>query len=146
MPYSYVDGFDHFCEFVGNDIGKGNLGCFVTFLVSLAALSSFVVFLSTWQVLLNFTSVGHAWNLQHDVWRLLAGAVLLVFLIYAVDKCRSTDVCGSVLPLIMMMPGATVGAGLILFALASTIVLPIVTNMIGGSPNASPVGFFLILP
>ena len=32
----YVVSFDHFCEFVGNDIGGRNIGCFVGFLVSRA--------------------------------------------------------------------------------------------------------------
>ena len=36
-------GFDHFCEFVGNDIGRGNLGCFVAFLVLLSTLATYVV-------------------------------------------------------------------------------------------------------
>ena len=30
----YVRSFDHFCEFVGNDIGSRNMACFVGFLVS----------------------------------------------------------------------------------------------------------------
>lgn len=38
----YVKGFDHYCEFVGNDIGTGNMPCFVTFLGLLALLSTFV--------------------------------------------------------------------------------------------------------
>ena len=39
----YVRGFDHFCEFVGNDIGGRNMGCFVGFLVSLALLASLLL-------------------------------------------------------------------------------------------------------
>ena len=39
----YVKGFDHYCEFVGNDIGRGNMYCFVCFLAVLAFLSTFVV-------------------------------------------------------------------------------------------------------
>ena len=42
-PLGYVRGFDHFCEFVGNDIGRGNLGCFVAFLVLLSTLATYVV-------------------------------------------------------------------------------------------------------
>ena len=39
----YVVSFDHFCEFVGNDIGSRNMGCFVGFLVSLALLASLLL-------------------------------------------------------------------------------------------------------
>ena len=39
----YVQSFDHFCEFVGNDIGGRNIGCFVGFLVSLALLASLLL-------------------------------------------------------------------------------------------------------
>ena len=39
----YVRSFDHFCEFVGNDIGSRNMGCFVGFLVSLALLASLLL-------------------------------------------------------------------------------------------------------
>ena len=38
----YVRGFDHYCEFVGNDIGMANMPSFVAFLVTLAALSTYV--------------------------------------------------------------------------------------------------------
>ena len=36
----YVLGFDHFCEFVGNDIGHGNIAYFVCFLVLLSMLTT----------------------------------------------------------------------------------------------------------
>ena len=35
----YVGGFDHHCEFVGNDVGRGNMPCFVGFLLTLGVLS-----------------------------------------------------------------------------------------------------------
>lgn len=38
----YVRGFDHFCDFVGNDIGAHNMPYFVMFLVSLASFSAFL--------------------------------------------------------------------------------------------------------
>lgn len=39
----YVRGFDHFCDFVGNDIGEGNMVFFVGFLLSLSTLAAFLV-------------------------------------------------------------------------------------------------------
>ena len=76
LSLSYVLGFDHFCEFVGNDIGKGNLSCFVPFLVLLATLSTYVVFFSTWVVCSYFTPPNAQWHLLLVPWRLAIAAVL----------------------------------------------------------------------
>ena len=60
---------------------------------------------------------------------------------------RASQVCAGVLPLIMMMPGATVGAVLILLVLFATIVMPLTTDMFATfTPENNPVAFFLILP
>ena len=39
----YVRGFDHSCDFVGNDIGTGNMAYFVLFLLAIASLAGFLV-------------------------------------------------------------------------------------------------------
>ena len=55
--------------------------------------------------------------------------------------------CSGVLPLIMMMPGATIGAALITLVFFATVVLPLSTDMLSSvSPEHNPVAFFLILP
>ena len=55
--------------------------------------------------------------------------------------------CAGVLPLIMMMPGASVGAVLLVLVFGLTIILPITTDMFSGvTPDKNPVAFFLVLP
>ena len=51
------------------------------------------------------------------------------------------------MPLIMMMPGATFGAVLIMLVLALTVLLPLTTDMwTGVTTTKTPTAFFLILP
>ena len=51
------------------------------------------------------------------------------------------------MPLIMMMPGATFGAVLIMLVLALTVLLPLTTDMwTGVTTTKNPTAFFLILP
>ena len=172
----YVEGFDHFCEFVGNDIGRGNLGCFVSFLVLLSLLSTMVAVLSGWQVVAFFAD--GVWHVLAEPWcalffgvsffrrrcrfhvrrseplllrplrrRLIVAAVLVGSLVYGLVSCANSAVCSGVLPLIMMMPGATTGAILIIVVLAATVLLPLTTDMLADvSAERNPTGFFLILP
>ena len=153
----YVLGFDHFCEFVGNDIGRGNLGCFVTFLVLLSMLCTYVVALSGWEVFLMLapgdgaTGDGQApppqWHFLLAPWRLAIAAAVIGMLAYAFAKCVSSDVCAGVMPLIMMMPGASVGAVLIVLVFATTVLLPLITDMwTDVTVERNPTAFFLILP
>lgn len=164
----YVHGFDHFCEFVGNDIGKGNLGCFVTFLVLLSVLCTYVVVLSGWQVYLMLMPPGAEaaggvapgmpglppqsdlqphWHLLLAPWRLLIAATVIGTLAYAIVKCTGSEVCAGVMPLIMMMPGATFGAVLIVLVFGLTVLLPLITDMwTDVTAERNPTAFFLILP
>jgi len=143
----YVRGFDHFCEFVGNDIGKGNLSCFVTFLVLLALLSTYVVLLSSWLTATLFMPPHPPWHLTPEWWRLGISGLLLAFLGYTLWNCSRSELCTGVLPLIMMMPGASAGMVLVVLVLCTTVLLPLVSDMISHT-NAqhNPVGFFLVLP
>lgn len=153
----YVRGFDHFCEFVGNDIGKGNLGCFVTFLVLLSLLCTYVVVLSGWQVFLYLDPPEDAdpglppeppqWHVLLAPWRVVLAGSLLCMFSYAIYKCATSDACSSVLQLVMMMPGASAGAALVLLILAATVLLPLVTDMwTGVTSERNPTAFFLLLP
>ena len=143
----YVLGFDHFCEFVGNDIGRGNLSCFVTFLVLLALLSTYVVVLSSYLIFGLFLPPSpQPWHLLADPWRISLAITLVGLLCYALYKCASSETCSGVLPLIMMMPGATTGTFLVILVLVTTVLLPLTSNMLDGSATINPVAFFIILP
>ena len=111
----YVHGFDHFCEFVGNDIGKGNLSCFVTFLVRslhtslgrpplltslgdtwqvlLSLLSTYVVVLSCWLVTTFFLPPDPEWHLLLVPWRLCVAGVVAALLGCSLYKCATSEVC-----------------------------------------------------
>ena len=88
----YVRGFDHFCEFVGNDIGKGNLPCFVTFLVLLSALSTYVVVLSAWLVADHLMPPLVEWHWLTDVWRIGLASAIVAILGWALYKCGASEV------------------------------------------------------
>ena len=143
----YVHGFDHFCEFVGNDIGKGNLGCFVAFLVLLSLLSTYVVVLSSWQVVAFLSPPDAEWHVLPDVWRIALAVTVVATLAFCLSRCLASQLCSSVLPLIMMMPGATCGAALIVLVLAATVLLPLTSDMMSDvTRSRNPTSFFLILP
>jgi len=143
----YVKGFDHFCEFVGNDIGRGNLPCFVAFLVLLSTLSTFVVVTSSWEIVLMWLPPAPVYHIYHDVWRLVLAGFLVVLILWGLVKCWTSETCSGVGPLIMLMPGAHVGAGLILLVITITILLPFTSNIMDDpSPAQNPAAFFLILP
>jgi len=163
--HRYVRGFDHFCEFVGNDIGRGNLGCFVAFLVLLSTLATYVVLISSastieaWlpghlvmhvhgsNVTIVDVSPAPSYHLLHSPWRIGTAAVLFVLAIYSLIKCWSSDACAGVGPLIMLMPGAHVGAVLVVIVLLATVLLPFTSNMFElVSAESNPTAFFLILP
>ena len=141
----YVLGRDHYCEFVGNDIGKGNMGFFVSFLVLLSTLSTYVVVLSGYQVYLNLVPPTPEWRVLPDLWRMVLAAVLVALFAWGLRSCAKSPMCEGVLPLIMMMPGATVGAVLITIVLGATVLLPLTTDMLSGE-TSNPTAFFLILP
>ena len=157
----YVHGFDHFCEFVGNDIGMGNLGGFVTFLVLLSVLCTYVVVLSGWQVYLMLMPPGAEaaggvapgmpglppqsdlqphWHLLLAPWRLLIAATVIGTLAYAIVKCTGSEVCAGVMPLIMMMPGATFGAVLIVLVFGLTVAAADHRHVDGRYSRAQPDG------
>ena len=155
----YVRGFDHFCEFVGNDIGRGNLGCFVTFLVLLSTLATYVVITSSWeevQILpcpchphfltqppapCTYTLPSPCAHAQVLMWlppsppyhilasplRLTLAVGIIGLVLFALFKCWRSDQCAGVGPLIMLMPGAHIGAILILVVIMATVLLPMVS-------------------
>ena len=142
----YVRGFDHFCEFVGNDIGKGNLGYFVGFLVLLSLFCSCIVIASGAYVVLMWQPPP-TWHLQLELWRVVLSATLAALLVWSLVKCWHSDLCAGVGPLIMMMPGMTLGVGLILGIVVLTVTLPLLSDMWDHpTATANPTAFFLILP
>jgi len=153
----YVRSFDHFCEFVGNDIGSRNMGCFVGFLVSLALLASLLLLAcvaATAVMWLGWTPPGmppHEPATLHFATAPLpyaiGGGVLLV-LVLLVRTCHSSsDLCSGTLPLVMMMPGAGVGVGLLGLLLVVVAVLPLVTDMwSSASWSRNPAPLYLMLP
>ena len=102
----YVKGFDHFCEFVGNDIGRGNLGCFVTFLVLLSTLSVYVVVLSTWLVGANFLPPRPEWHVVPDLWRFALAAAIALLIGYGLYKWCNSEV-GVCTDRLRALPGST---------------------------------------
>jgi len=160
----YVRGFDHFCEFVGNDIGRGNLGCFVAFLVLLSTLATYVVVASAWGTILewlpqhlvidvhgsNATADAYlepAYHMLNSPWRMGTALAFVALVLYALFKCYKSDACAGIGPLIMLMPGSRVGALLIMLVILATVLLPFTSNMFEGvTPETNPAAFFLILP
>jgi len=143
----YVNGFDHYCEFVGNDIGKGNMPCFVSFLALLALLSTFVAVACIVGVYLMATEPAPAWHLNHSVWRYIVAGLILAWLLYGLFQCGTSDICSGVGGLVMMMPGASVGGVLLIIVLTGTVIAPFVTDMFDDiTPQSNPTTFFLVLP
>jgi len=143
----YVLGFDHFCEFVGNDIGRGNLPCFVTFLVLLSLLSTYVVICSGWITVLYWLPPLPEYHLLADPWRLGIAAVIVLLVAWGLKSCLGSESCQGVIPLVMMLPGAWVGAVLVVLVLGATLLLPLTTDMLSNvTPLRNPTAFFLILP
>ena len=143
----YVQGFDHFCEFVGNDIGRGNLPCFVGLLLSLALLSTGVVAASTAYVYSMWFPPHQEWHVYLDWWRLLIALSLCALLVYGLIKCWGSEMCAGVGPLILAMPGMSVGAVAVFFVVALTALLPLLSDMWDDvDAAANPAAFFLILP
>jgi len=143
----YVRGFDHYCEFVGNDIGNGNMYCFVGFLAILALLSTYVVVFSGVGVYFMAIDPPHVWHLLLSPWRVAAAAITLCLLLVLLRKCVTSDVCSGVGALVMAMPGASAGAFLLFVVLVITIIAPFITDMfLGVTPETNPTAFFLILP
>jgi hypothetical protein len=143
----YVRGFDHFCEFVGNDIGKGNIPCFVAFLLCLSVLATYVVIASGWEQLLLWTAPAPAYHLLPDWWRLGLAGLVIALVLWGLHACWTSDACAGVGPLILLMPGAHGGAVLVLLVTVATILLPLVSDMWADvSPAHNPAGFFLVLP
>jgi len=143
----YVREFDHFCDFVGNDIGGGNIPYFVSFLVSIATLAAFLFTTCIlYEVDLWLPPVPSR-EFVLNAWRVGAATVLLALVMLGSYRCTKAEACDGVLPLIMMMPGATVGAVLLVIVLAAVVLLPFVTNMWDVSTaDTNPAAFFLLLP
>mmetsp|Transcript_22246 Transcript_22246/g.71897 ORF Transcript_22246/g.71897 Transcript_22246/m.71897 type:complete len:327 (-) Transcript_22246:380-1360(-) len=143
----YVRGFDHFCDFVGNDIGDGNMPFFVAFLLSLSAFASFLVGCCMLEVYDMSAPPGPSLHLEHNVLKELLACALLALVLACLRGCARSDACDGLLPLILMMPGATFGAWLLIAVLALLVVAPLVTDMWASvTPEHNPAAFYLILP
>ena len=153
----YVRAFDHFCEFVGNDIGGRNMPCFVGFLVSLALFSTLLLgscVIATAVMWLGWqpegaTGPGPATlRFASEPWPYAVGGAVLLLLLLGLRSCwSSSDLCSGTLPLVMMMPGASVGVGLLLCLLLIVAVLPLVTDMWSeASWDRNPAPLYLMLP
>ncbi len=88
-----------------------------------------------------------AYHLLNSPWRIGFAVALFVLAVYGLLRCWASEACAGVGPLIMLMPGAHVGAVLIVFVLLATVLLPFTSNMFEFvSPETNPAAFFLILP
>ena len=82
-----------------------------------------------------------------EVWRLMLASCMATLVLVGVINCWRSEVCSSVAPLIMLMPGATVGAGAVLLVVMLTVLLPFTSNMTEDVTRLhNPSGFFLVLP
>jgi len=143
----YVRGFDHYCDFVGNDIGEGNMPYFVTFLLSLSATAAFLVVCCVLSVYDMSVPPGPSLHFENNGLKELFALLLLVLIFSCIRGCARSEACDGVLPLILMMPGATIGAWLIMAVLAALVVLPLVTDMWASvTPSHNPAALYLILP
>ena len=161
----YVRSFDHFCEFVGNDIGSRNMPCFVGFLVSLAVFASLlllaclaaiaVMWLGWAPHVSSASPPGDSETLQPATLHFataplpyaVGGGVLLLLLLLVRSCHSSSDLCSGTLPLVMMMPGAGVGMGLLGLLFVIVAVLPLITDMwTSASWSRNPAPLYLMLP
>ena len=143
----YVRKLDHFCDFVGNDIGGDNLGCFVLFLISLAVFSTYLLACCVVYTALMYSPPRPALQLAPlSLWWALA-LLLMAAVVSALIKCSREDCCDGVLPLIMMMPGARCGMTALAIVCVAVVVLPCITNLWSDvSLERNPSAFFFILP
>lgn len=135
----HIEGFDHYCQFLGADIGGGNLWSFKLLLVLLAVLSTYGVILMAWELVTNFTMRG-VWHTRADQWRLSLMAAVLALFVYAVDVCRSSfGFRGTLL---------RAAAAFVIFIVPATMVLlPVASDILEVSTrDANPACYFLILP
>lgn len=143
----YVRGFDHFCDFVGNDIGEGNMPFFVAFLLSLSLFAAFLVGCCVLAVYDMSAPPGSSVHLVHNLGKEILAFALLVLVISLLRGCARSEICDGLLPLIMMMPGATFGAWLLALVLVLLVVMPLITDMWDTvTPRHNPAALYLILP
>jgi len=143
----YVRGFDHFCDFVGNDIGEGNMPYFVGFLLSLASFATFLTACCVLSVYEMAAPPGPTLTLEHDPLKMTIALLLLVIVFFCFRGCARSEACEGVLPLILLMPGAVAGAWLLALVTATLVVMPLVTDMWSDVRRShNPAALFLILP
>jgi len=88
-----------------------------------------------------------AYHMLNSPWRIGIAIGIVVLVLWGIYNCWTSEACAGIGPLIMLMPGAHVGAVLIVVVILATILLPFTSNMFEGvSPETNPVAFFLILP
>jgi len=143
----YVKDFDHFCDFVGNDIGGKNMPCFVSFLLSIASLAVVLCFGCILYVIDMEIGPPPSWYLDASPWRVTAAVIVFILVLFALSKLAKSEACEGVLPLIMMMPGAKVGVVLLALVVGVVVFAPFVVDMFSDVSLASnPVPVFLVLP
>jgi len=83
-----------------------------------------LVLLSSWLVASYLLPPEPEWHLTADAWRLGLATAFVALLGWGLYRCGTSEVCAGVVPLILMMPGATAGAVLITVILVVTVLLP----------------------
>ena len=142
----YVRRFDHFCEFVGNDIGEQNMFCFVGLLVSLALLST--VLLASCMIALAVMWFGRSpMHFASEPLQYVLSGIALLLVVVLVRRCWASDTCAGTMPLVMMMPGASAGVGLLFLLLVVVVELPMISDMWAASSwQRNPAPLYLMLP
>ena len=94
-----------------------------------------------------FLTLGPMFYFLPGLWRFTVAGLIMSFVLYGLCKCWTSEACAGVGPLIMLMPGARLGATLVVIVIMMTIFLPFVSNMWeAGDLQTNPIAFFLILP
>jgi len=143
----YVAGFDHFCDFMGNDVGARNMPFFVCFLLSIGSLSSYLAVCAVLYVYDMWTLQTPTVHLEISPFRVIAALLLLLLVFGALRRCSKAQCCEGVMPLVMMMPGAYIGAGVIAVVLGSVVILTLMSDMWSHvSIRSNPAPLYLLLP
>ena len=143
----YVRGFDHVCDFVGNDIGEHNMPFFVMFLICLASFSVFLFACCALSGYYLFTVPPPVVHFVHNWWSEAIAVALLLLVFSGLRRCAMAACCQSIIPLIMMMPGANFGVVLLAVLLAAVILVPFVTDMWDQvTPEGNPASFYMLVP
>ena len=143
----YVAGFDHYCDFLGNDVGARNIPIFVAFLLSIGCLAAYLVAISVLYVADMLSPPDASVHLVPSPPRLALAALILGLVLYTLHRCSRASYCEGVLPLMMMMPGAYVGVAAFTLVLGGVVTLTLTSDMWAHvSMQSNPGPLYLLLP